>query len=550
MSEASIDAADALATARAGFAGAANETSEATDGEVAARARLWRAGRMVAEAEAVGVDGLGAAQAAGSALRTAMGDASDQPGDVLGVEVEAQREPKHPEGLIELLQTPLVGYEGLLLRDGERVARGWPFDALRTEGRSAAWAKALNRQVRPPGARLASSTSVETFTTIEALGTVAPSDDERIPPRSGGYRLVDSGEVLPDRLTGAALQGAAWLLRHQRPDGSFAYEYQPPSESREGGWTPFDQLVRQCGCAWSIAFVARLTRNRQMGEAAARAIGGILERHLRRDGPGRLFYLEDMYGEPKLGAIPLLLLAISELGDSLRVPRETVDQLTATLLAVQSRDGRLGTTARGLELEGSETYYAGQIVLALARVYAMRKRPRLRSAVERSLQHYIERWHDEDERDLSFTTWMIQACDQWHAVTNDELARDYAYEMADWAIIGHFNMDDVGNPLWEGSYQNTPGIGTAAYCEGIASALAIAQRDGNDDLAEFFRLSLLDSMRFLLSLQLDGVETALIGGPEHAGAVRSALHRSGLRCDNAQHYLMSMLRARALCFDE
>ena len=174
MSEASIDAADALATARAGFTGAANETSEATDGEVAARARLWRAGRMVAEAEAVGVDGLGAAQAAGSALRTAMGDATDQPGDALGVEVEAQREAKHPEGLIELLQTPLVGYEGLLLRDGERVARGWPFDALRTEGRSAAWAKALNRQVRPPGARLASSTSVETFTTIEALGTVEP----------------------------------------------------------------------------------------------------------------------------------------------------------------------------------------------------------------------------------------------------------------------------------------------------------------------------------------------------------------------------------------
>ena len=255
-----------------------------------------------------------------------------------------------------------------------------------------------------------------------------------------------------------------------------------------------------------------------------------------------------MYGESKLGAPPLLLLAICELGGSLRIPRETVDQLTASLLAVQSRDGRLGTTARGMELEGSETYYAGQIVLALARMYAIRKRSRLRSAVERSLKHYQERWRDEDERDLSFTTWMIQACDQWHANVNDDLSRDYAYEMADWALAEQHG-EDCDHPLWVGAFQNTPGIGTAAYSEGIASALSIAQRSGDVERVERYRAALLLSMRFLLSLSVDGVEHALVGGPEHVGGVRSALHRAGLRCDNAQHYLMSMLRARALCWD-
>ena len=295
--------------------------------------------------------------------------------------------------------------------------------------------------------------------------------------------------------------------------------------------------------------VARISRDRKIGEAAARSIGGILDRHLRRDGPGRLFYLEDMYGEAKLGAPPLLLLAICELGSALRIPRETVDQLTASLLAVQSRDGRLGTKTRGMELEGSETYYAGQIVLALARMFAIRKRPRLRTAVERSLVHYQERWQNEDERDLSFTTWMIQACDQWHANVGDDLSRDYAYEMADWALEEQ-HSEDSANPLWVGAFQNTPGIGTAAYSEGIASALSIAQRAGDEERAERYRSALLLSVRFLLSLSLDGMEHALVGGHEHVGAVRSALHRSGLRCDNAQHYLMSMLRARALCWDE
>lgn len=545
MAASDLEPADILSAARIGFAGASAEEST---GDVAARARLWRLGAIVAEAEAVRADGLIAAQAAGAALRETLGEDSDQPGDALGIEVEAERQPRSPEGLIGLIQTPLPGYHGLLLRDGERLARGWPFDALRTEGRTPAWVKRLNRNVRHPGARLAPTTSVEVFTTVEALGTVAPIDGERIPPRSGGFRVVDMGEVLPDRVSGSALQAAAWLLRHQRPDGSFAYEYAPPSAGSDGGWTPYDQLVRQCGCAWSIAMVARLTRDRKIGEAAARAIGGILERHLRRDGPGRLFYLRDMYGEAKLGAPPLLLLAICELGASLRIPRETVDQLTASLLAVQASDGHFGTKARGMELEGSETYYAGQIALALARLFAIRKRPRLRSAVERSLKHYQSRWQDEDERDLSFTTWMIQACDQWHANVGDELSRDYAYEMADWALQEQHG-EDCENPLWVGAFQNTPGIGTAAYSEGIASALSIAQRAGDEERVERYRSALLLSMRFLLSLSVDGIESALVGENEHHGGVRSALHRSGLRCDNAQHYLMSMLRARALSWN-
>ena len=556
QSSRALEAADVLASARSGFAGGGEPQAA---GGVAARARLWRAGRAAAEAEASAGDGLSAARAAGAGLRAALGNAgggSDQPGDALSVEVEAAREPRAPEGLIGLLQTPLPGRHGLLLRDGERSARGWPFDALRADGRTAGWVKALNRQARPPGARLASSTAVEVFTTVEALGSVAPTDDERVVPRSGGFRLVQLDEVLPDRLSGSALQAAAWLLRHQREDGSFAYEYAAPgadasdaSESGAGGWTPFDQLVRQCGCAWAIAMVARLTRDRRIGAAAARAITGILERHLRRNGPGRLFYLEDMYGEAKLGASPLLLLAMAELGTSLRVPRETVDQLAATLLAVQSRDGRLGTSARGMQLEGSETYYAGQIALALARLYGARKRPRLRAAVERSLAHYRQRWANLEERDLSFTTWMIQACDQWHALTNDDDARRYAYAMADWALTEQHGADS-GHPLWVGAFQNTPGIGTAAYSEGIAGALAIARRAGDAERAERYRAALLLSMRFLLSLSLEGVEHALIGGPEHIGGVRSALHRSGLRCDNAQHYLMAMLRARALCWEE
>ena len=91
-------------------------------------------------------------------------------------------------------------------------------------------------------------------------------------------------------------------------------------------------------------------------------------------------------------------------------------------------------------------------------------------------------------------------------------------------------------------------LGTAAYGEGLASALAIAQRSGDEDRAERYREALLLAMRFLLQLQVEPSEVPLVGESEHAGAVRSALHRDSLRCDNAQHFVMSMLRARSLCW--
>lgn len=561
--------AELLAAARRGLAAAPPTPSPPTDGAFAARVRIWREGVEQAAGEASAADALAAVESAAALI-----EAPDAQGATLWVEAMGEVEPTQPDGLSGLIHAAMPGLHGLRLRDGEQVAVGWPSDALREPGRGAAWAKRLNREARPPGARLAKSTAVERFTTVEAVGPVMPAEDEGDPPRRiAGFRVVEQEEVLPDRLAGAALQAAAWLFRHQRDDGLFAYEYNPAMR----GWSNADNLVRQAGCAWAAAFVARLTRDRNTLHAAGRAVTCIAEQHLRRDGPGRLFYLADS-DAPRLGAIPLFVLAALELEGMATMDREIVRQLTATMLAVQEPSGRFGTTARGLELEGSETYYAGQLALALARLHASRTfgkpRQRIADAVNRALAHYSERWQKESERDLSFTTWMIQACNAWHAQTPNEQTEQYAYQMADWAIQYQHPQPDPPparpaadeetaqpgltadleaetghqHPLWQGAYQGTPGIGTAAYTEGIAAALAIAQRTENTEQAAKYEQSTKTAARFLLQLQQSPQDAQLTTNPDHIGAPQSALHRQTLRCDNAQHFLMSLLATRALCW--
>ena len=292
-----------------------------------------------------------------------------------------------------------------------------------------------------------------------------PDEDEFAAPRLAGFRVVDPSEVLPDRMIGAAFQSAAWLLRHQRQDGLFAYEFLPATQS----WSNADSIVRQAGCAWAVALVGRLGREPNISRAAAGAVEALLRTTLKRDGPGRLYYLAAQGEPPRLGAIPLLLLAIAELAQAATVSREVVDQLAATLLGIQEPSGRLGVTVRGLELEGSETYYAGQVVLALARLHGVRKRDRYARAIRRALAHYHERWADADERDLSFTTWMLQACDSWHHL---EAATTWRSTALRWPT-GRWSRStgrSIGIRSGRGAFQDTPGIGTAAYAEGIAAA--------------------------------------------------------------------------------
>ena len=537
---------EVLRAARAGLRDGAADAADAGGGDCAARVSLWSAGQCLAQAEASAGDTAGAVRAAAAML-----SGEERAGASLFVEAAVDERPLEVEGLGGLLALEPDG-AGLTLRDGGNEARGWPFDALRAEGRRAGWVKQLNRAVRPPGARLASSTAVSRFATVEAVGPVeAPGDggeEGYVARRSGGFRVAQAEEVLPDRLLGAAFQAAAWLLRHQRGDGLFAYEFSPAKRE----WSGADSIVRQAGCAWAIGAVGRARGDRAVSRAAGAAIGGLLQATLRRDGPGRLYYLAAAGEPPRLGAIPLLLLAMLETPNGTGVTRETIERLAATLLALQRQDGRIGVIARGLELEGSETYYAGQVVLALARLHGARRRDRYARAIRRALEHYRERWSDEGERDLSFTTWMLQACDAWHQLeggkSGEEIAQ-YGFAMADWALESQHGADHP-HPLWPGAFQDTPGIGTAAYSEGIAAALALAQRAGDADRAARYREALIGAMRFLLQLTVEASDTPLVAGAEHVGAVRSALHRPGLRCDNAQHLIMSALRTRALVFAE
>ncbi len=568
-----------LATAAlAGFATPAPYTPPADlpwDGRV--RVAAWLRGEALAGVETAADDPANALLEAAAAVAHGLtDDQRSDPALVLEFELAAPLETIEPGGLSELIAAVEHGVHGLLLTDTVtgKAAGGWPSTAQRDHSGAAQWIKSLLRLARPPGARVPASVQVQRFTTQHAALAPntpnSPSDDAandatedasspEPPPHdlTAGLRLVEQESLSRELCITAASDAGFWLLRNQRPTGVFGYEFLPGSQT----WSGTDSIVRQAGCAWSIAALATAYRGGQgandkriadtFATAAMRAVSGILDEGLHRDGPGRLYYLAGPDNQGRLGAIPLLLLAITDLRVA-SFNEEIAGRLTQTMLQLQQADGSFGSTLRGLELEGSERYFAGQITLALARRFFVEKKSRLDDAVSSAIAYY-QKWWDDDNADLSFAAWMLQACESHYRHTADRASKDrsraFAYRMADW-MLDRQHLADHPNPLWVGGYEGSPGIGTAAYTEGMLRALVIATLEKDFERIGLYRRSVALALRFLLQLQVDPLDLAFIGGDEHRGAVRGSLRRRNLRCDNAQHFLMATLRAAAVLKDE
>ena len=109
---------------------------------------------------------------------------------------------------------------------------------------------------------------------------------------------------------------------------------------------------------------------------------------------------------------------------------------------------------------------------------------------------------------------------------------------------------DHPNPTWIGGFAGGPGIGTAAYTEGINAALAIAKRRADPARADRYRRSVLLAHRFLLQLVVEPPDLYHYPGDAHLGGVRRNLVGDTLRCDNAQYFLMAALRTARLLQDD
>ena len=348
-------------------------------------------------------------------------------------------------------------------------------------------------------------------------------------PREEAETLGDIDVLLKRR---AALH-TEYLLRQQKPDGSFYTDYDPFQNRLYEG----SDLPRLAHAAWVLARAARLLGGEESGAAAERSITRLLS--AASEGEGGL-WLEAEGGRPSVAELSFALLALCESDDFVSAGRRALaERAAATLWACVSLPHGRVQTHREPEAcaEEFQDYFPGQALLALAAGCAAGWTKVDGTRLERAFLFYRHRFRHK--RNFGQVSWYAQAFARWWQLTRDERFALFVFEIVDWLLT----YQQEGTGAFINDHQpETPGYTTAVYLEAVAAAANLARALGDGRRLKTYSDSFGRGLRSLDRLVIQGRDAAVLPSPAYAlGGLRRAIHYSEVRTDFVQHALSAVL---------
>lgn len=356
--------------------------------------------------------------------------------------------------------------------------------------------------------------------------------------------------------------GTRFLVKVQRPDGSFRYQY----DWLRKMWELNDNQVRQTGALWGLALCHRYKPTALTREALVKGFDFWLDQSI--PGPdGTLTVKYRTEERTKTGTVALLGLAIIEyLNTDEDIPSDYRDRLTTHLDGylgflqwMQFDKGRFAKdfdTNAQTRATYSSPYFDGETLLCLTQAARYMGRAELIPAVERaawaSAEAYTTKaWakNPDAKSTKGFFQWGSMSFLDYYESRwrNHELFADVTLALSWWMIYIHETLDRKLN--------------TAYALEGLISAYRIAKQRG-DAAAAVDLLYVIDTMFYkLTSWQINGPlsdkNDFLVQNPtEDEWAIGGVMNAAGppkqpypgrtfheLRVDVTQHQMHAVIMA-------
>jgi len=357
--------------------------------------------------------------------------------------------------------------------------------------------------------------------------------------------VVPMQAVSRARLLESARAGGDYLVRVQRPDGSFYYSYNP----REDRFSERQyNILRHAGAALSLFQLYAAARDARYLDAARRAVN-YLKSRFRPAKESASVYVLDNDDKAKLGANGLALIALAtqmEL-DRKSADRESAVRLANLILAMQHEDGSFASyyRLRGDEPEGSSSlYYPGEAILGLVELYRLNSDRRLLEAARRGAKYLIASQSKMTE--LPPDAWLMQALEALYRIDHDAYYAQHAFALADAMIAEQYTEQDAmpfAGAFRPGMPRATP---AASRAEGLLAAYRLARLTG-DARASRIANALKLSARFQRSQQFDADNSFFIPNAKRAaGGFREGLTSMRIRIDFVQHNISALLGMAAM----
>jgi hypothetical protein len=461
--------------------------------------------------------------------------------DGLGVRLDGREARLLPD---ELLRDDLLnGYRPLgrfaEVNAGLHVPRAISVLARRLDTDGVAWVRASKRFFR---------FRTDTFVESSPPTSAPPLDVVR-------GTAVSEPRVDREAARTAAIAGARYLLRHQQPDGEFAYIYETVHDA---ALTADYSLPRHFGSTSFLAEAYGATRDPAIGAAVRRALAwgesrvdpACAEAGLACMAPERATLAD-------LGSTALALVAITEYRSHGGDPGldSLARRLAAFLLGMQRPAGdfmhfyHLGD--RRPDPSSKLLYYDGEATLALVKAYRLYRDPRYLEAARRGLEwltkvqyrHFAGRFYFGEDH------WTCLAAGAAWPDLRDPVYETFCRRYAAFLRHQQFRLGDHP-PELRGAYGFTPFLvphntPTGSRTEAMISAYELGRQQGRPD--ERIRAQVKEALRYLLQHQLAPDSCYLCADPARAagGFLESPTARH-VRIDFVQHAGSALLRGADL----
>jgi UDP-N-acetylmuramoyl-tripeptide--D-alanyl-D-alanine ligase len=376
----------------------------------------------------------------------------------------------------------------------------------------------------------------------------------------GGWRrvrrLVEAPTVgrCTRRLSRAELDrslelGRGYLVRHQRPEGNFDYEY----DWRKQQLSPGDNQVRQAGALWGLGLLYQDHPEPELARAIEKGIS-FFDRQSATAPDGRrcVGYPGETLGVT--GTVALVALTYVEYLRS--SPRAAADEAHLARLAAylqylvgaRNADGRWygNYTLSDCRPTGEPSSYSdGEALLALVKAAKYLGRRELyavaREAAEAGYQHNVEQalgGNADSDVTKGYYQWSSMAFYELYTSGLADIERygDWVLRLADWMIDEH-------RILWRSR-------NTGYAFEGIIHAYEVARRRGDQARMAKYACVTDTGLEKLTSWQLGGplpsphLRGAGAADPQALGGVQNGAFAPELRIDVTQHQMHAVLLAR------
>jgi UDP-N-acetylmuramoyl-tripeptide--D-alanyl-D-alanine ligase len=375
----------------------------------------------------------------------------------------------------------------------------------------------------------------------------------RLPAASARPAFEEPGKLSREILGRSLLLGRSFLLRNQKPEGNFFYEYDFVARRDLAE----DNQVRQAGALWSLALIHADRRSAETFEAVKRGVG-FFNRNSKEIRDGRKYPVYPKSKKGRTGTVALLTLTLI---DFLRAEKDFSDRgkyesdlgkYLKFLLSLRMPNGQFYEAYRldnGKGEGGASPYFDGESLLALVKAakYAGR------GSLQRIVLESAETMHQKNvveplRRDRSSGT--TKGFYQWGSMAYYELYT------SGWPGVEAYAKRVLGLAHWMAYVQNPlRKKGNTAYAfEGLVSAWEVARLTGQERALRKIGEVIDRGLLKLSSWQVGGdfpnafLQAHPTNDPRAVGGVMNGEADPVLRIDVTQHQMHAVILARRFIY--